>query len=218
MQSLYELLPSQWKAELRFSEAEIACLAKIDQRLSQEESFNPNRESIFRALTENISEAKVLILGQDPYPNPVYATGLAFSVPNSITVLPASLRNIFQELSADIGIEIRTTGDLSDWQNQGVVLLNRTLTVRSGISNSHSDWGWNLITNRIIEVLARNNCIGVLWGRTAQEASAYFSKDYLIQSPHPSPLSARTGFFGSKPFSRVNTMLNRQGKAEINWG
>jgi uracil-DNA glycosylase len=131
--------------------------------------------------------------------------------------LPPSLKNIFTELNSDLGVEIPKCGDLSPWTHQGVVLLNRTLTCRSGESNSHLNTGWRSFTEVCVEKIAQLGAIAILWGNSAQECSKYFTTDKLITAPHPSPLSAHRGFFGSKPFSRANAALVLAGKAPINW-
>jgi uracil-DNA glycosylase len=170
-----------------------------------------------RALSRDMRESKVLILGQDPYPNPNYPVGLAFSSPQKETEFPPSLKNIFKELKTDIGVDIPMRGDLSPWAEQGVVLLNRTLTCRTGESNSHVDSGWRKFTEVCVEKIASLGVIAILWGNNAQECSKYFATDNLITAPHPSPLSAHRGFFGSKPFSRANAALVAAGKSPIDW-
>ncbi|CAB4677217.1 unannotated protein [freshwater metagenome] len=173
-------------------------------------------EKVFAALCKPPEQVKVLILGQDPYPNSVHATGLAFSVPNEVTKLPASLKNIYQELLSDLNIR-RISGDLTDWANQGVMLLNRSLTIGADGKESHRKRGWSEITERIIKCVADNGAIGVLWGNDAQEVNYFFEANKLITSAHPSPLSAYRGFFGSKPFSKVNQILMKQADQPINW-
>ena len=177
----------------------------------------PRKEMVMRALSRDLFESKVLILGQDPYPNPIYPVGLAFSIPKQERVLPASLRNIFKEMNSDLQIPIPSTGDISNWAKQGVVLLNRTLTCRSGQSNSHLQIGWREFTDACVEVLAASGVIAILWGKNAQECSKHFTQDRLIVSAHPSPLSAHRGFFGSKPFSRANAALEQMGRTPVDW-
>jgi uracil-DNA glycosylase len=180
------------------------------------DGFQPELKKIFRAIDIPARQIKVLILGQDPYPNSDYATGLAFSVPKDCRQLPASLKNIYQELQSDLNIK-RDSGDLSDWADQGVMLLNRSLTIGSNGTESHRSKGWNEITERIVKCVADSGAIGVLWGNDAQQMSSFFNPAKLITSPHPSPLSANRGFFGSKPFSKVNQILIDQGDQPINW-
>jgi uracil-DNA glycosylase len=185
-------------------------LAKI-----ADEDIAPPREEIFRAFDIDLEEVKVVIFGQDPYPTEGNAMGLAFSVPTNVTHIPASLRNIFQELESDLGLGRPLSGDLTSWERSGVLLLNRVLTTRVGKTAAHSDLGWQNITNHIARELGARGVIAILWGKSAQGLSGYFSN--YISSAHPSPLSAYRGFFGSKPFSRVNDILSSQGRSPINW-
>ncbi len=185
-------------------------LAKI-----ADEDIAPPREEIFRAFDIDLEEVKVVIFGQDPYPTEGNAMGLAFSVPTNVTHIPASLRNIFQELESDLGLGRPLRGDLTSWERSGVLLLNRVLTTRVGKTAAHSDLGWQNITNHIARELGARGVIAILWGKSAQGLSGYFSN--YISSAHPSPLSAYRGFFGSKPFSRVNDILSSQGRSPINW-
>jgi uracil-DNA glycosylase len=180
-------------------------------------NFLPIHQNVMRALSQDLALSKVLVVGQDPYPNPEYAMGLAFSVPKTVNKLPATLKNIFKELGTDLGLGQPTTGDLTLWHEQGVVLLNRTLTCASGESNSHINLGWRAITDRCAKVLSDQGVVAMLWGNNAAELSSSFSSDKLINSVHPSPLSAYRGFFGSKPFSRANQILAREGKSPIKW-
>jgi uracil-DNA glycosylase len=207
--SLWDQLPSSWKKLLDQDE-----INKVEKAIG--DNYQPDLDLIFRALEISPSDVKVLILGQDPYPRFDHAMGLAFSIPSKSAVLPASLRNIFKELSDDLSIE-RTNGDLSDWASQGVMLLNRTLTIGKNGTNDHRGSGWRLVTERIVKVVADNGAIAVLWGNDAQELQGYFKSDHVISSPHPSPLSAYRGFFGSKPFSKVNHLLIAKGAQKINW-
>ncbi len=185
-------------------------LAKI-----ADEDIAPPREEIFRAFDIDLEEVQVVIFGQDPYPTKGNAMGLAFSVPTNVTHIPASLRNIFQELESDLGLRRPLSGDLTSWERSGVLLLNRVLTTRVGEPAAHSILGWQKITNHIARELGARGVIAILWGKSAQELSGCFSN--YISSAHPSPLSAYRGFFGSKPFSRVNELLITQGRSPINW-
>ena len=191
---------------------------EIDRILAQIEGeiTAPAHELIFRALELDLEKVKVVIFGQDPYPNPEHAMGLAFSVNKNVSVLPASLKNIFKELESDLGV-VRTNGDLSDWVDKGVLLLNSSLTFNPMQPRQHLNIGWNLFTKSIIEYAGKNGAIGVLWGNHAIAMKNFFLPDRVITSVHPSPLSAYKGFFGSKPFSRVNQILNKQGISEIKW-
>jgi uracil-DNA glycosylase len=179
------------------------------------EDIAPRREEIFRAFDIDLEKVRVVIFGQDPYPTKGNAMGLAFSVPETVTPIPSSLRNIFKELESDLGFEKPVSGDLTAWERSGVLLLNRVLTTRVGETGAHLDLGWQHITNHIARELGARGVIAILWGKSAQELSGNFIKH--ISSPHPSPLSAYRGFFGSKPFSRANELLVAQGKEPIDW-
>ena len=205
----WDLLPTDWQNNLERQD-----LDKIQTQIG--DNFQPSPEKIFAAFQIPISDVKVLIVGQDPYPNPDHAMGLAFSVPSSVSKLPPSLLNIFKELKSDLGA-IRSNGDLSDWNDQGVMLLNRTLTIgKSGIE-SHLGLGWELFTAKVIKILAERNVKAILWGKQAQSFEKLFPDNKFISSAHPSPLSAYRGFFGSKPFSSINKMLEEEGSTPIIW-
>ena len=216
---LFDDLPSLWQKELGFLRTEIN---EIEEKLIAEANSGaiilPARKHVFRALEIPPQSAKVLIVGQDPYPNPQHAIGLSFAVPAGTKPLPGSLLNIFKEIATDIGRpSVANTGDLTPWTEQGVVLLNRSLTVRAGDSGSHQSIGWQKITDEITRKYAQSGAIGLLWGNSAQELRTFFPDNRLVRGVHPSPLSAHRGFFGSKPFSRVNQLLNANGSDIINW-
>lgn len=182
----------------------------------------PKGSEIFRAFDAcPFDQVKVVILGQDPYPTRGHAHGLCFSVDKSVSPLPKSLNNIYKELESDLGIKPRTDGDLNHWASQGVLMLNTVLTVREGEANSHAKKGWEIFTDAIIDVLAKKKTgiVYILWGSKAQEKakSVHESSNFIIRSPHPSPLSSYRGFFGSKPFSRTNDYLVEQGSIGIDW-
>ena len=179
------------------------------------EDIAPRREEIFRAFDIDLEKVRVVIFGQDPYPTKGNAMGLAFSVPENVTPIPSSLRNIFKELESDLGFEKPVSGDLTAWERSGVLLLNRVLTTRVGETGAHLDLGWQHITNHIARELGARGVIAILWGKSAQELSGNFIKH--ISSAHPSPLSAYRGFFGSQPFSRANELLVAQGEEPIDW-
>ena len=208
-----EQLHPSWKESLR---EYLPLLDEIEEKISGE-VYLPNSNLVMRALSQDLHQSKVLILGQDPYPNPSFPNGLAFSIPKTESKIPASLRNIFKELNSDLKLPIPSSGDLSSWAEQGVVLLNRTLTCRSGESNSHLDIGWRAFTDACVEKLAATGAVAILWGNNAKECSKYFAAEKLITSSHPSPLSAHRGFFGSRPFSRANAALKAAGKDPIDW-
>lgn len=207
--NLQQYLPQPW---LKIVDLDL--LKSIENQL--DEDFLPEPRNVFKALTLSPEKVKVLILGQDPYPNADHAMGLAFSVNKTVSVLPASLKNIFKELESDLGV-VRTNGDLSDWVDQGVLLLNTTLTFNPTQPRQHLNIGWDLFTKSIIEYAGKNGAIGVLWGNHAIAMKDFFLPDRVITSFHPSPLSAYKGFFDSKPFSRVNQILIEQGISEIKW-
>lgn len=209
---LFEQLHPDWQTVLLPYEEQIHT---IEKKLAGVE-IAPEFANIFRSLSRAVASTSVVIYGQDPYPTKGHAHGLAFSVDNSVTSLPASLRNIYAELSTDCGVT-RATGDLSDWFDQGVMLLNRVLTTEVGSSLAHSDIGWQEITEAVASELGKHHIVAILWGRNAGELAHYFETDMLIQSVHPSPLSSYRGFFGSKPFSRCNDILIRNGAQPINW-
>jgi len=181
----------------------------------------PEEKNVFNALELTPFESvKVVILGQDPYHGFGQAHGLSFSVQKGIP-LPPSLKNIYKELQEDIGGELPTEGDLSHWAKQGVLLLNTVLTVEEGNANSHKGKGWERLTNRLIESLneLKHPVIFILWGKPAQDKEKLITNlnHVILKAPHPSPLSAYRGFFGSKPFSRVNDILIQQGQTPIRW-
>ena len=181
----------------------------------------PEEKNVFNALELTPFESvKVVILGQDPYHGFGQAHGLSFSVQKG-TPLPPSLKNIYKELQEDIGGELPKEGDLSHWAKQGVLLLNTVLTVEEGNANSHKGMGWETLTNRFIESLneLKHPVIFILWGKPAQDKEKLITNPnhVLLKAPHPSPLSAYRGFFGSKPFSKVNDILIQQGQTPICW-
>lgn len=186
--------------------------------LRSEQEYLPRGHDILRAFADPFEDVRVLILGQDPYPTPGHPMGLAFSTQPGVAP-PRSLINIYKELEADLGIPARSDGDLSSWSKQGILLLNRCLTVRPGQPASHRGKGWEEVTQAAVEALVARGTplVAILWGRDAQTASAFLGDTPQIQSPHPSPLSASRGFFGSRPFSRANEALIRQGADPVDW-
>ena len=194
--------------------------AFVQKRRAEVRVF-PEEKNVFNALELTPFESvKVVILGQDPYHGFGQAHGLSFSVQKGIP-LPPSLKNIYKELQEDIGGELPTEGDLSHWAKQGVLLLNTVLTVEEGNANSHKGKGWERLTNRLIESLneLKHPVIFILWGKPAQDKEKLITNPnhIILKAPHPSPLSAYRGFFGSKPFSRVNDILIQQGQTPIRW-
>lgn len=181
--------------------------------------YVPAGTDVLRAFTYPFDEVKVLIVGQDPYPTPGHAMGLSFSVQPHVRPLPKSLANIYRELHDDLGVEPPASGDLTPWCRQGVALFNRVLTCRPGAPGSHRRKGWEEITEHAIRALAARDrpLVAILWGRDAQTARPLLGDTPCIMSPHPSPLSASRGFFGSRPFSRCNEELGRLGAESVDW-
>jgi uracil-DNA glycosylase len=219
--SLEELVHHTWVPVL---EHERETLTVIGEFLRQEsaagQAWLPAGDNILRAFARPLPEVRVLIVGQDPYPTPGHAVGLSFSVAPDVRPIPRSLQNIYKELESDLGIPRPTTGDLSPWADQGVLLLNRVLTVRSGEPGSHRGIGWERITDAAITgLVARDDepLVAILWGKDAQTLEAELPDVPLIISAHPSPMSADRGFFGSKPFSRANEYLEDLGGDPVDW-
>lgn len=207
-----------------------AALAPVDERISRMGQFLrdelamrrpylPAGPHVFRAFQRPLGEVRVLVVGQDPYPTPGHAIGLSFAVDPHVRPLPRSLANIYQELRADVGVEPPAHGDLTAWSDRGVMLLNRVLTVRPGAPASHRGRGWEEITERAIEGLVQRGgpLVAILWGRDAQTLKPLLGSVPWVESVHPSPLSASRGFFGSRPFTRVNRLLTSQGADPVDW-
>ncbi|HGE5779507.1 TPA: uracil-DNA glycosylase [Bacillus pseudomycoides] len=217
------ILKNDWEPLLA-PEFEKPYYQKLRQFLKEEYSTHviyPKANDIFNALHyTSYEDTKVVILGQDPYHGPDQAHGLSFSVQPGVKT-PPSLQNMYKELHADLGCEIPNNGYLVKWAEQGVLLLNAVLTVRQGEANSHKGKGWEHFTDRVIELLNEREkpLIFILWGRHAQAKKKLItnSNHHIIESVHPSPLSARRGFFGSKPFSKVNDLLSSMDEKKIDW-
>ena len=215
---LFSLVPEPWRAVLvRHEELINSIGSQLQIRADKGERILPDRKWVFRALEIPPSQVRVVIVGQDPYPNISDAIGLSFSVPPRKSGLPGSLMNIQKEIITDIGSTTTSDGDLTRWADQGVMLLNRTLTVSAGESASHSSLGWSAVTETVVKHLALQGVIAVLWGNSARELAPHFSEDHRVEGVHPSPLSAHRGFLGSKPFSQVNQKLLAQNQAPIIW-
>jgi uracil-DNA glycosylase len=193
---------------------------RLNEDIKKEKIIYPKKSNIFKAFElTSPNKAKVIILGQDPYHGFNQANGLSFSVPNK-TNIPPSLRNIFKEIKNDLGIDNKKKGDLSSWAKQGVLLLNTNLTVEEKKPGSHSNLGWELFTDKVISGLSKKKGrVFMLWGRMAAKKANLIdsSKNLILISPHPSPLSAYRGFFGCKHFSQCNNYLKQNSKKEINW-
>lgn len=181
--------------------------------------YLPAGAHVLRAFAQPFDAVRVLIVGQDPYPTPGHPIGLSFAVAADVRPLPKSLINIYKELVSDTGAPTPANGDLTPWTEQGVMLLNRVLTVRPGASASHQGKGWEAVTEQAVRALAARGgpLVAILWGRQAQSLRPLLADVARIESVHPSPLSASGGFFGSRPFSRANTLLGEQGADPIDW-
>jgi uracil-DNA glycosylase len=182
--------------------------------------YLPAGENVLRAFKQPFAAVRVLIVGQDPYPTPGYAVGLSFSVAPEVRRLPGSLVNIFREYSEDLGYPAPTTGDLTPWAERGVLLLNRVLTVQPGKPGSHRGKGWEEVTEQAIRALAARKTeplVAILWGRDARTLAPLLEGIPAVESAHPSPYSAANGFFGSRPFSRANHLLEQEGAQPVDW-
>ncbi len=191
----------------------------LREEIAAGRTYLPDGDRILRAFQRPLSDVRVLVVGQDPYPTPGHAVGLSFSVAPDVRPLPRSLVNIFRELYDDLGAGPPTSGDLTPWADQGVLLLNRVLTVSPGAAGSHRGRGWEAVTECAIKALATRGgpLAAILWGRDAQGLKPMLGDVPWVQSPHPSPLSASRGFFGSRPFSRVDDLLAQQGGEPVDW-
>lgn len=212
-----------WKSQLKhdFKKPYFKTLAQFVKNEYKTSTIYPPAKLIFNAFnTTPFSDVKIVIVGQDPYHQPGQANGLCFSVNDGIRI-PPSLVNIYKEINNDIGIPIPTSGNLERWAQQGVLLLNATLTVKAGVAGSHQGKGWEEFTDSVIRCLSenKNNLVFMLWGSYAQKKGATIDtqKHLVLKSPHPSPLSAHRGFFGNKHFSRANEYLLGKGASPIKW-
>lgn len=198
-------------------------ITALGDRLRAEQSsgagYLPAGAHVLRAFQRPLADVRVLIVGQDPYPTPGHPIGLSFAVDRDVRPLPRSLANIYQERESDLGIPPAPHGDLSAWSDQGVLLLNRVLTVRPGAAASHRGWGWEQVTELAIRALVARATplVGILWGRDAANLQPLLGQIPVVASAHPSPLSAHRGFFGSRPFSRANALLAEQGADPVDW-
>ncbi|MGN7976839.1 uracil-DNA glycosylase [Microbacterium sp. 22195] len=198
-------------------------ITELGDRLRAENAagrgYLPAGPHVLRAFQRPLADVRVLITGQDPYPTPGHPIGLSFAVDREVRPLPRSLGNIYKERQDDLGIPPAPHGDLTAWSDQGVLLLNRVLTVRPGTPASHRGWGWEKVTELAIRTLVarRKPLVAVLWGADARGLKPLLEDTPIIESAHPSPLSASRGFFGSKPFSRANTMLESMGAQPVDW-
>jgi uracil-DNA glycosylase len=193
--------------------------AFLDAELAAGRPYLPTTDRVLRAFETPLDDARVLIVGQDPYPTPGHPVGLSFAADRHVRPLPRSLANIYRELRDDLGVPTPEHGDFTSWTEHGVLLLNRVLTVRPGDAGSHRRKGWEAITEHAIRVLAARDrpLVAILWGRDAATLAPLLGDAGIIESAHPSPLSASRGFFGSKPFSRTNALLEARGAGPIDW-
>ena len=217
---LTELIHPSWAEALAPVSGTIADLgAFLRSEVAAGRGYLPAGGHILRVFEKPLDDVRVLVVGQDPYPTPGHPIGLCFSVAADVDPVPKSLANIFQEMHTDLGLDRPSTGDLSPWADQGVMLLNRVLTVAPGRPASHRGRGWEAVTGRAIAALVERGgpLVAILWGRDARSLKPDLGGIPCIESAHPSPLSARSGFFGSRPFSRANELLVQQGAAPIDW-
>jgi uracil-DNA glycosylase len=218
--ALAQLVHPSWVAALEPVAPTVAELGEfLRAEVAAGRGYLPGGPHVLRAFEQPLDRVRVLIVGQDPYPTPGHAVGLSFSVAPDVRPVPRSLANIYQELGTDLGLPRPTTGDLSPWAERGVLLLNRVLTVRPGKPASHRGKGWEVVTAAAITALVERGgpLVAILWGRDARNLAPHLGGTPCIESAHPSPLSAHSGFFGSRPFSRANDLLVRQGADPIDW-
>ncbi len=217
---LSALVHPSWVPALTPVEPVVALLgAFLRDEIAAGRGYLPAGPHVLRAFAQPLDAVRVLIVGQDPYPTPGHPVGLSFSVAPDVAPLPRSLANIFQELTTDLGCPPPAAGDLTPWADRGVLLLNRVLTVRPGAPASHRGKGWEDVTGAAIDALAHRGgpLVAILWGRDARVLRSRLQPVPCIESAHPSPLSARSGFFGSRPFSRANALLLQQGAEPVDW-
>jgi len=217
---LSELVEPGWEEALAPVADDIAAMGGfLRAELAAGHRYLPAGDNVLRAFRQPFADVRVLLVGQDPYPTPGHPIGLAFSVDASVRPVPPSLQNMFRELQSDVGAPPPTTGDLTPWTQRGVLLLNRVLTVRAGASASHRGKGWEQITDQAVRALVARGTplVAILWGRDAQSLRPVLENVPRVESVHPSPLSASRGFFGSRPYSRVNALLGAQGAEPVDW-
>ena len=218
--SLTELVDPGWATALAPAEPEIHRLGDVLRaETAAGRGYLPSGANVLRAFTYPFEEVRVLIVGQDPYPTPGHPVGLSFSVDPAVRPVPRSLQNIYRELRDDLGLPTPANGDLTPWAGHGIMLLNRVLTVRAGTAGSHRGIGWEAVTELAIRSLVARGTplVAILWGRDAGTLRPMLGETPIIASAHPSPLSAANGFFGSKPFSRANTLLTGLGAEPVDW-
>jgi uracil-DNA glycosylase len=217
---LDEIVEAGWAKALAPVAGQISAMGDfLRSELAAGRRYLPAGNLVLRAFQQPLSAVRVLIVGQDPYPTPGNPVGLSFSVAPDVRRLPPSLINIFREYTADLGYPAPSNGDLSLWSERGVLLLNRVLTVQPGQPGSHRGKGWEVVTDQAIRALAARDAplVAILWGRDARSLAPLLAGIPLIESAHPSPNSADRGFFGSRPFSRANSLLEQQGAEPVDW-
>ncbi|WP_020671147.1 uracil-DNA glycosylase [Amycolatopsis nigrescens] len=217
---LHEIVESGWAKALEPVADRITAMGEfLRTEIAAGRKYLPAGENVLRAFKQPFDGVRVLIVGQDPYPTPGHAIGLSFAVAPEVRPLPKSLVNIYKEYADDLGHPLPANGDLTPWTEQGVLLLNRALTVRPGQPNSHQGKGWEEVTEQAIKALAARGgpLVAILWGSNARKLKPILGPVPSIESVHPSPLSAHNGFFGSKPFSRSNALLVEQGASPVDW-
>lgn len=217
---LSEIIDPSWARALAPVEPRIAELGSfLREEVRAGRGYLPAGGHVLRAFEQPLDRVRVLIVGQDPYPTPGHPVGLSFCVAPDIRPIPRSLDNIYRELQSDLGVPAPTSGDLTPWAERGVLLLNRVLTVRPGAAGSHRGKGWEDVTACAISALVARGgpLVAILWGRDARNLAPHLGATPVVESAHPSPLSAHSGFFGSRPFSRTNTLLVQQGADPIDW-
>ncbi|WBQ04286.1 uracil-DNA glycosylase [Kribbella sp. CA-293567] len=218
--TLNDLVAPDWAKALSPVEETVSRMGEfLRGEIAAGRPYLPAGENVLRAFQQPLNDVKVLIVGQDPYPTPGHPVGLSFSVAPDVRPIPRSLQNIYRELMADLGVPAPSNGDLTPWAEQGVLMLNRVLTVQPGKSASHKGKGWEAVTEQAIHALVERGgpLVAILWGRDAQTLKPMLGSTPYVESVHPSPMSADRGFFGSKPFSRVNDLLVQQGGTPIDW-
>ena len=217
---LQDIVEAGWAEALEPVAPQVAAMGEfLRAEIAAGRTYLPAGEHVLRAFKQPFHDVRVLIVGQDPYPTPGHAVGLSFSVAPDVRPIPKSLVNIYKEYAEDLGHPLPSNGDLTPWADQGVLLLNRALTVQPGKSNSHQGKGWEDVTEQAIKALAARSepMVAILWGRNARNLRPMLGDVPCIESAHPSPLSAHNGFFGSRPFSRANQLLADQGAAPVDW-
>lgn len=217
---LSDLIDPSWARALAPVEPRIAELgAFLREEVRAGRGYLPAGGHVLRAFEQPLDRVRVLIVGQDPYPTPGHPVGLSFCVAPDVRPIPRSLDNIYRELQTDLGLPAPTSGDLTPWAERGVLLINRVLTVRPGAAGSHRGKGWEEVTACAISALVARGgpLVAILWGRDARNLAPHLGATPVVESAHPSPLSAHSGFFGSRPFSRTNALLIQQGAEPIDW-